>query len=55
MDRDPTFPDREPPAEIREMAKQMHYIYVAMIHAGFTEEQAMHLLATSLSTALAGM
>jgi hypothetical protein len=49
------FDDREPPADMREMATQMHYVYVALTQAGFTEGQAMHLLSQALSAALGGI
>lgn len=45
MLNDATRPKREPSAEHREMAEGLHEMFVAHVDAGFTEKQALDLIA----------
>lgn len=40
---------REPSADNRAMAAMLHDMYLAFVQEGFTPEQAMHIIGTSLS------
>lgn len=38
----------EPSAVVRQAAKAMHEVFVALINEGFTETQAMHIIGVML-------
>lgn len=44
----PLDPQREPSAQVREAAKQMREMFVALVREGFTEPQALTILGAAL-------
>lgn len=48
------YEDEEPPASTREMARNLREIYVALVHEGFTENQALQILAHMTQAAIMG-
>lgn len=53
---DPRLPGGLPPGltELAMMAAQLHELYSAWVEAGFTEDQAMQMICTVLSTGMQG-
>lgn len=41
-------PPREPAADLRRAASQLHQMFVALCHEGFTEPQALQIVAAIL-------
>lgn len=41
-------PPREPAADLRQAASQLHQMFVALCHEGFTEPQALQIVAAIL-------
>lgn len=48
---DRLFQDEEPSAGYREMAKNFREIFVALVHEGFTEQQALGIMADLMRSA----
>lgn len=47
-------PNREPSAEVRAGARQLREYYVALVREGFTQEQALQIIATILAAQAGG-
>lgn len=45
-------PKREPAADIRQAAAQMHGLYTALVDEGFTEAQALSILGTMMAASI---
>lgn len=48
------FQDEEPSAATRELCRSTREVFVGLVHEGFTERQALELLAHMLGAAVAG-
>lgn len=46
------FPDEEPSADFREMAVNLRQMFVALVQAGFREDQAMHAVGVTIASAI---
>lgn len=47
------FPGEEPRAELRQFARAMREIYVAMQQEGFTEAEAMQIVGVTIASGIA--
>lgn len=46
------FPLEEPSAGFRETASSLRQMYVALVQAGFREDQAMHVVGVAVASAI---
>lgn len=46
------FPNEEPSAGFREMAVNLRQMFVALVQAGFREDQAMHAVGITIASAI---
>lgn len=44
----PVFPNEEPTAEMRQTAKALRQMYVALVNEGFSKPEALHIVGVAM-------